>query len=528
MQRALPLLALMILLLSPVAVLADNEKGGAPRFDIKAYKVEGSTLIPPDTVEFILAPFTGKGRDFETVREAAGTLEKAYRRRGFATVRVVVPAQEPAGGIIRLRVVETRIGKVSVEGNKFFTSDNIRNSLPALREGEAPDMDAIAGELKRANENPAKKVTLQLAPDKNEIDARIGVKDEKPWAVALMAENSGDKQSGTMRVGASLQYANLFNRDHLLTLQYFTSPDNPNDVHIYGLGYRVPFYSIASSLEFIGIYSDVNAGSVSVASSSMQVTGKGTVLGTHYNQDLPRFGNYEHKVILGLDYRAYQSHVDLNGTDLGNDVTVHPLTLTYTGVMTVQRASMGFYLAGSHDLPGGWDGRDTQEDFTKVRADAAASYSILRYGAHLSYPFKNDWEVRLLVNGQYTSDELVPGEQFGLGGVYSVRGFFMRQFANDKGYSATAEIYTPNLNVLPHMPQAQIRALMFYDEGHLMRNKALPGEIANTTISSFGPGLRFVYGAHFSCSADWGIVVDPSGDRSHWGSLIHFATTLMF
>ncbi len=528
MRCAVLLLMLASFLLVPFVSFADGEKGGSPRFDIKGYEVEGNTLIPPDKITQILAPFTGKDRDFATVREAAGTLQAAYRRSGFATVRVVTPEQELAGGIVRLRVVEIPLGKVKVEGNRFFPVDNIRNSLPGLREGAPPDMDAIAEELKLANENPAKKVNLQLQPANNEIDAKIEVKDDKPWAAALTADNTGDKQSGLMRVGASLQYANLFNRDHVATFQYVTSPDYPSDVNIYGFGYRVPFYSAASSLEFIGTYSDVNAGAVSVASSSMQVTGKGTVLGLHYNQDLPQLGNYEHKAILALDYRAYQSKADLDGTDLGNDVTVHPLSLTYAGVMKMQRASMGFYVGWSHNLPGGWDGRDTQEDFTSVRADAPASYTVFHYGAHLSYDFPNDWQVRLLFNGQYTDDPLVSGEQFGLGGEGSVRGFYTRQFANDRGYSGTGEIYTPDLNKILNLPQGQLRALIFYDTGHVWQNRPLPGEVTSTTISSFGPGLRFAYGTHFSCLGDWGIVVDPAGGRSHWGSLVHFAATVMF
>ena len=43
-------------------------------------------------------------------------LEAAYRERGYNVVTVELPEQELNGGVVQLRVVETRIGRVSVKG----------------------------------------------------------------------------------------------------------------------------------------------------------------------------------------------------------------------------------------------------------------------------------------------------------------------------------------------------------------------------------------------------------------------------
>ena len=531
-MRSVQLLLIGIFLLfSFCSFAADEKQDEVPRFDIKRFQVDGNTLLDKAEVDKLLTPFTGKSRDFGTVQEALEALENAYRKLGYSMVLVTVPEQEMEKGIVRLKVTENRIGKIKIHGLRFFDTANIRRSLPALREGETPDVNAISRSLKLANESPAKKVNLQFlnSEKENEIDANIEVKDERSWKIGLSGDNTGTKETGSTRLGVLLQHANVFNLDHLLTLQYITSPEKLDKVSIYSMGYRMPFYSLGSSLDLIGAYSNVDSGSINAASYSMNVSGKGTILGIHYNQNLTRIGNYEHKLTLGLDYRAYENSVDFLGIQLGNNVTVHPVSLTYAGTFTMERSSAGFYLADVQNLPGNWDGRDNQSDFERARAGAPRGYNMIRYGANITYVFGGDWQARALFNGQYTNDPLVPGEQYGIGGANSVRGFREREIANDKGYSGSAEIYSPDLCKLIGITAVQSRFLVFYDRGEISRNNPLPGDTINTEIASIGPGIRITDGKRFSLSVDLGLVVDPPNDgTSRWSQVWHISGNILF
>jgi len=520
-----------VLLVSLSSFAVGESQVAVPRFNIEKYQVEGNTLIPAGKLASILAPFTGSDKDFATVQEAIEALEKSYRDRGYTTVMVILPEQELEKGVVRLKVIENHVGKIDVEGNKFFDEKNILRSLPALRPAEVPNLNAISRSLKLANENPAKKIDLQLknSAKENEIDAAIAVRDEKPWKVGITADNSGDKDTGRTRTGVLLQHANLFNLDHIMSLQYITSPENLNDVHIYSAGYHVPLYSLGSSVDLIAAYSDVNSGKVSVASNSMNLSGKGTILGLHYNQNMTRIGNYEHKVTLALDYRAYENFVDLEGFQLGNNVTVHPVSLTYAGTYTLDKLSEGGYLSLIQNLPGDWDGRGGQSDFDKARAGAPSRYSMLRYGVNLQYVFPGDWQGRFIFNGQYTNDRLVSGEQYGIGGAASVRGFREREIVNDKGYSGSVEMYTPNLSDLFGIKSVQCRLLVFYDRGEVTRVDPLPGEVDHIEIASIGPGVRITDGKYFTLSADYGLVVDPPDENTtKWSGVWHVSATVMF
>ena len=523
----------IFLLIASVSFAADDSRDAIPRFDIKSYQVDGNTLIAADKLEAILSPFTGIGKDFGTVQEAIEALEKAYRNRGFTMVAVMLPEQELEKGVVRLKVIENRIGNINIEGNRFFNRENILSSLPGLRQGETPNINAVSRSIKLANENPAKKIELQLKNSdnkENEIDANLTVKDEKPWKAGITADNTGDKQTGRSRMGLLLQHANVFNLDHLLTLQYITSPENLKDVNIYSIGYHAPFYSLGSSIDLIGAHSNVNSGTINVSSdANMNVSGKGTILGLHYNQNLTRIGIYEHKVTLGLDYRAYENDVEFIGFQLGNNVTVHPLSLTYAGTVTFEKVNAGFYLMGIQNLAGSWDGRDEAENFENARTGARRSYNMLRYGLNLVYAPGGDWQARAVFNGQYTNDPLVPGEQYGIGGASSVRGFREREFSNDQGYSGSFEIYSPDLCKLFNVSAFQSRILVFYDRGYVSRKDPLPGETVSTEIAGIGPGLRITDGKRFSLSADCGFVVDPPDENTkRWSNVWHLSASLLF
>lgn len=524
------LLAVLFIFTALTAFAAGEKPDAIPRFDIRGYQVEGNTLISAGSLESILSPYTGKNRDFGTVQEALDAIEQAYRDRGFSTVLVALPEQELEGGVVRLKVHENRLGKINIEGNRHFDQANILRSLPGLKQGQTPDLNAVSRSLKLANENPSKSINLQLAnSDKeNEIDANITVKDERPWKIGLSADNTGEKQTGRSRMGVLLQHDNLFNRDQLLTLQYITSPEKLDKVSIYSLGYRAPLYSLGASVDLIAAHTNVDSGTISAGTDSLNVSGKGTILGLRYNQVLIRLGNYEHKLTLGLDYRAFENDLDFLGK---NNVTVHPMSLTYAGTLMLDNINSGFYLTGSQNLPGSWDGRDTPANFENARPGASPppprGYNILRYGANLSYAIGADWQARALLNGQYTNDVLVPGEQYGIGGANTVRGFAERQFSDDRGYSGSIEIYTPDLSRLFGVTAFRTRLLAFYDRGYVSSN--VPGDTAGTEIAGIGPGLRITDGKKFSLSVDWGFVVDPpDGNTSRWSSVWHLSASYLF
>src|SRR5690606_15131615 len=197
-----------------------------PRFDIARFDVQGNTLLSSEEIDEAVAPYVGKSKDFADVQRALESLQASYRRRGFGVVQVVLPEQELEGGVIVLRVVEPRLGKITVEGNESFDQANIRRSLPTLQEGATPNALEIGRNARLANDNPAKRTTVLLRPAANEgeIGATVRVQDEKFWRAAVSFDDTGSPATGKHRLGLAYQHANLFDLDNVVTIQYQLDP----------------------------------------------------------------------------------------------------------------------------------------------------------------------------------------------------------------------------------------------------------------------------------------------------------------
>jgi hemolysin activation/secretion protein len=489
-------------------------------FDITDFQVEGDTLLGTSAVQAAVAGFAGKGRDFSYVERAMAALEKAYRKRGFGLVKVVLPEQELQGGVVHLRVVEARLGQVRVTGNRFHSEANIRRSLPAVTPDTIPDTRAISANLGMANENPSKKIELELqsAAQAGVVDAVESVTDEKTWSVSGTLDNSGYTSSGRTHVTAQYQNFDMFGLDHTFSAQYTTSTEDPSKLHVYGAGYHIPLYRYADSLDFYGTYSTINSGTVSVGLLDLQVSGAGAVFGARLNHNFPRFGHYDSQLVLGLDRKEFRNNIDFAGQQLGGDVTVDPLSLSYVGQWTAPAGHVNFYLTGVRNIPGGSQASDS--NFTAARSGASSSYGLLRYGVGFTRPLPREWLLRLTFNGQATHTALVPGEQFGVGGATSVRGLQERVLQDDQGFTANAEVHTPNLCAFRE-GLARCNALAFFDDGHLWRNDSLPGETAHQSVNSAGVGFRLFFGKYLSLQMDYGRVVSASDPQAKGDQRLH-------
>jgi hemolysin activation/secretion protein len=503
------------------------------RFDITAYRVEGNTLLTNNQVQSAVAPFRGTQRDFADIQRALEALETAYRKAGFGAVQVFLPEQELQGGIVVLRVVESRIGKVEITGNKHFDSGNIRRSLPALKEGQTPNSRALADNLRAANESPVKQARVVLRPSStpNEVDAKVEVEDESPWRVFSTLDNTGTNQTGRTRLGVGLQHANLFNRDHVATAQYITSPEKQDQVAIYSLGYRLPLYGLGDSIDVFAGYSDVDAGTTETPAGPLQFSGQGSVYGARYNFLFARHGEYEHKIVFGADYRIYNNVCSVGSFGAagcgaaGADVRVHPVSLSYTGQWTNPVEQTSFYATVARNIPGGTDGKE--QDLVLSRPNANADYTIFRYGFNMGKASRSDWQVRLRMDAQYTEDALVQGEQFGIGGWNSVRGFLEREIASDRGFSGSLEFYTPD--IAPRgIGVDNLRLLMFYDAGVVVRNDPEPGDITRQSVSSTGLGLRMGIKKNVAVRADGASVIDEGGAQRTGEIRVHFGILVSF
>ena len=131
MIAVLPALLIAAGLSSSAAVA---QTAAEPTFSIRTFVVEGENPLDDSETTAILAPFTGEQRGVTRLQQAARQLEAGLRERGYGFYRVTLPPQDVTD-TVTLKLVMFRVGRISVEENKHYSEENIRESFPTLREG---------------------------------------------------------------------------------------------------------------------------------------------------------------------------------------------------------------------------------------------------------------------------------------------------------------------------------------------------------------------------------------------------------
>jgi hemolysin activation/secretion protein len=284
----------------------------------------------------------------------------------------------------------------------------------------------------------------------------------------------------------------------------------------------VPVYQWGGGVDVLAGYSSVNSGTVQ---DLFNVSGKGTVFGLRYTQLLGRIDTYEHRASFGLDYRAYKNSVTFVGTteSLVPDITVHPVSLTYSGRFSQVRRDLSFNVSYSRNIPGGSKGGDT--DFETTRTGATSKYGVVREGVAFSQLLPSDFIMRAVANAQQTHDLLIPGEQFGMGGADSVRGYYERETASDIGWRFSLEGYGPDFGARIG-DSWRARALLFVDTARGHDNA--PERGPEKKLGSFGVGMRANRGKSLAFRLDAARVTEEAGTRLKGDTRVHFAAAYSF
>lgn len=510
----LVLVALCVALQSARAVETEDI-----RLSVTRFAVEGDNPLSDAETQALLAPYRGEHSGLAALETAANALELAMRARGYAFHRVILPPQTLGGEVVTLKVLRFTLGAVNVTGNQHFSQDNVLRSLPELKSGATPNTQRLARSLAIGNEHPSKRtaLTMREAAGPDTIDAEVRVQDVNPQQLFAALSNTGRRDTGWYRATFGYQHSNLFDRDHALTVSYTTSPNHLSDVQQYGLNYWVPFYAVGGSLAAYYVYSDVDSGRVA---DFFQVSGRGEFYGARYTHAFPRRDNYSHKLAAAFDSRYFKNDVSFAGTPIGANIGSRPLSLRYSGNADHVWGNAGFFAEYAHNVSGGSDNNDVS--YAASRAGASQNWQAMRYGADLNYAISKGWNAAGRLRGQLANEALIAGEQFGLGGAYSVRGFLERETAGDSGYFVNLELWSP--------PVARdLRLLAFVDAGRRTFDVAVPGQPDALNIASVGAGVRWQWQRRLDVAADAAYVLDgipgatASGDkRIHFNLIYRF------
>ena len=117
---------------------------------------------------------------------------------------------------------------------------------------------------------------------------------------------------------------------------------------------------------------------------------------------------------------------------------------------------------------------DNDDDYEKDRPDGGESgWTAWRYSITYDRLFAGEYLFHAGFSGQFTDALLISGEQFGVGGVGTLRGFEERSVTGDSGYQLSLEVWFPPIGAYNLRFLYSFGALTLNDGGEMVRTDGI-------------------------------------------------------
>jgi hemolysin activation/secretion protein len=460
------------------------------RVDVFEYRIDGNTVLSAADIETAVQPFLGPQRTVEEIQQARTALEQKYRTKGYETVAVEIPEQDVRIGVVRFNVVELSVGRLRVTGSKSYSPDLIRDRVPSLAEGVVPRYDLVSKDIAAINNARDRTITptLRAGTTPGTVDVDLEVEDHAPMHGSVEVNDRYSTQTSRLRAVASVSYANLWQRDHSLSLQVQATPEDLKESFLVSASYLAPLPGTGASLVVYGMHSDSDVAAV----SGIDVLGKGDIVGLRAVLPLPGAGqSFTHSILAGLDYKNFKEDLILGADKAATPIDYIPLTVEYS------MSALGW--AGSTDVRTGltWGTRglaSSNDEFARKRDEARANFMYLRADLTRTQKLPKDFLGILSLSAQLADEPLISNEGFSIGGFDSVRGYAESQSLGDSGIRASLQFETPSLSGRLAASFNEWRVFAFGDWGRVYIENPLADADGVVTdrieLASVGLGTR--------------------------------------
>ena len=525
-------------LVFPFAAFA-QEQTEEQKFDLWEFRVTGNTLLEKRDIESTLYPFLGQGKNAETVDMAKKALQDRYAQSGYHTVIVDTPPQDLKGGILKLQVIEGKIGRIRVVDSDYFLLSRIKNEVPALQEGKVPHMPTVQKQLAQLNgKTPDRRVSPYMKPGRKSgtVDVDLKVKDEFPLHGDIELNDQYSNNTEKLRLSTSLRYTNLWQKEHSASVQYMTSPEDMSQINIISGTYMFKPDLSDNYHVFYGVHSESGVATLGDFGQSLSVNGDGNILGYRRITPYMPVDGLSHSLTLGADYKDFVEEItsEVNtGSGSSQSVMETPIdylmfTVNYSATQRRESSSTTFNAGTSFGVRGLLN---EQKEFENKRFKGQPNFLIFKGG--ITHKHQLFWGIESTTgfNMQIADSPLVSNERQSAGGANTVRGYTESQISGDD-----ALLYKLALNksIKSYINWSSLDEWQFgiFAEGAKTRErKPLPAEgevITEYEIHSAGINMQLGLWEQLFLTLDWANPLKDNGEIEKGKSRTHFRLRYQF
>lgn len=446
----------------------------------------GNTVYSDEELSKLSKHVLQKLITIDDVLHLAQAITQKYNYDGYITSLAFIPEQDVVDGKITIQIIESKVGSITMEGNKWARDRFIKNGILhpcGLREGKifrVTDVDKSLKEFKKYNYLKSD-IYVEDSGELEKTNIHLNVKDRFPITFNTSWDDYGRNLVGLQRATLVLGNENLTG---------FGDKVYGGTVLAHGTtgalaGYQIPISKYGTKLAFDYGYTRVKLGQ---DLKPYGIKGTYTSYLTRIIQPLYKSSSTEVEGSIGFDFNNSNSRLGLMNMEMsdyslrvlrGNIYATHDDRLGRSLVSF--NSDFGFSGLGATKQ----EGNNARTKFTKFGLNAIRLHRL---------PFEGSYLVMKL-GGQYSPDPLYPIEQMQMGGFNSIRGYSTGVLIADYGYSGSIELRTPVPGFQKILPDKykqisdRVKLVWFYDFGYLKEHKNLYN-YAQNFMQGAGGGLN--------------------------------------
>lgn len=461
---------------------------GGIKINVSSFTFTGNSAYTQAQLQALVAGYLNRPLSFGELYEAADAITAYYVAQGYTLASVNLPPQKITDGVVRLDVIEGRIGAIQIEGLQSFRGERLKPYFSRVMPGQLYRGTALQDALLLLNEIPGLQAHALVRPGHQYGTSDLVIRtSETRYAGFAALDNYGRESIGELRLSGGFTFNNPLGLED--QLQIFGLVSDEALLGYGGLAYSIPVNTRGTRAELSYNHSRFEV------DSSVPVDG---------NNDGARIG-LSHPLLLstsdiwrvsgGVSYNKSES--DLAGLPAtGTDITLLELGSLYihrypnaaVTQVSVQMAS-NFQKMTRAELNGAppIDGKQ------RLRLEADAQHM---------QPLVAGFSVLARINAVYSPDPLVDTQQFSVGGPLSVRGYPAAEIRGDGGTFGSLTLQRPFF-----AGRVLLSPRIFAETGQITRKNPNPGVPPSDSLASAGIGLDATY-ERYQFKLDWSHATD--------------------
>ncbi|MBR1425577.1 ShlB/FhaC/HecB family hemolysin secretion/activation protein [bacterium] len=471
---------------------------------VNSIEVSPSEILTQEEINSVIGQYVGRNVYMSDIQAAINGLNNLYAGKGYVTARAYLPEQTVSNGNIKIELIESRIGTITVEHNKYTTDGYILRRLPE-KSGQLFDIVSLEKDVldfNRYHDGVNLSANLKAGTVPGTTDIELSAAETFPFHLIGMMDNAGRRSTGSLRGGPALIADSLFHhRDQMAMGSYFAggsiSPFFDYSVPVNKKDGRVGF-------SFSSTFARVKYGPAYL--TNLGLKSNSYIYSLYYDQPIVRKRGFEFKTYGALNYKRSRtwSRIDslldqfgfpsFHDTDqvTSVDAGFNLRKDTKYGIWYAnQMASMAFPIFDSDSSYFKYSGGFLRlHDFSHgVIGQLRGSYQIIPNSKYIPYL-----------------------DQFQTGGLATVRGYSEGILMGKNGYFFSGELMFPLLPRTITNSEGRVR--------NFVGNYVKGAVFADTAGVFPWVGQDYYHGSYFLTSVGMGLRVQLPGDlsaRLYWG-----------